>query len=293
MSLDKELVSNLLERIQEGKEDLEDLKQKIEDIRKKNDQLRKLLYREWDPSKFDPENPETYPPCLRDQEKVLKLLDQLNIGVGYAHKLVLEYRYPEQTPKPIQPLPAEKQEKREAPVIVQTAPQGAVEQGYRVRSFWTGWHERAIEKMRLQYLREQAERERERPKILTEKVVRDPVEVGNELLAALNETKKFITDCYLCWPVHRNWAYALNVHEAFRARVTKLLTTIESFTHAALELEAKEVRHMMIAQTSYFTRILEAQAQAPVTIQEITRPYKEEGWRDMDFEPESRRRRRL
>ena len=86
-------------------------------------------------------------------------------------------------------------------------------------------------------------------------------------------------------------AFALNVHEALRDRLTRLLSTIESFCYAALDLEEDEINRQLLQQIGFFTRVLEAQAQAPVTIQEITRPYVgPRGVRDLDFEPPFSRR---
>ena len=290
MSLSDELVRSLLDRVEENQDEMTKLEERIVEIKEVNDVLRDALYGEWsdDEEIFTPYKKESWPPCFRNQSNILTALDGLHEGVGLAHKLVLEYRYPEQKPPPI---PFELLQPREPqpssnPVVVQTQPPPQQEAS-RVRSVFTGFHERAINRDWIKYLRDRDELDRQaRPQILTSEVVRDPVEVGNELLAALNETKEFLTNCYRVWPRRRNRYFALNVHETLRQRVTKLLTIVESFTHAAMELERKEIRHQIIAQTSNFTRILEAQAMAPATIQQITNPYKESGWRDTDFDPD-------
>jgi hypothetical protein len=285
VSLSEEFVEGLLDRIEACESRLDELEERRREIKEAHDQLRELLYEEWDPAGFDAADPQTYPSCLQDQGRVLGLLDELNRGVGYAIKLVIKHRYPgrhPEQPPPTQPPP---QPQSPQPIVLQTQPQQQSE-ATRVRSWWTGWWEVRLEKMRLEYLRELAERET--PRAVTGRVVRDPIEVGNELLAALHETKKFLSDCYLCWPIHRNQAFALNLHEAFRDRVSRLLSTVEAFCYAALELEADEINRQLLQQIGYFTRVLEAQAQAPVTIQEI------HGYRPGGISPEDvfKRRRR-
>ena len=290
MSLSDELVQSLLDRVEENQAEMTKLEERIVEVKEVNDVLRDALYREWSNNDevFHPSKKESWPPCFRNQSDILTALDGLHEGVGLAHKLVLEYRYPEQKPPsiPVEFLQPRESKPPPSSVIVQTQPQSQQEAS-RVRSVFTGFHERAINRDWINYLRERDDLDRQaRPQILTAEVVRDPVEVGNELLAALNETKEFLTNCYRVWPRRRNRYFALNVHETLRQRVTKLLTIVESFTHAAMELERKEIRHQIIAQTSNFTRILEAQAMAPATIQQITNPYKESGWRDTDFDPD-------
>jgi len=290
VSLSDELVQSLLDRVEENQAEMTKLEERIVEVKEVNDILRDALYGEWPRlgEPFEPSRKDSWPPCFMNQSEILTALDGLHEGVGLAHKLVLEYRYPDQKPPPI---PFELLQPREpqhppTPVIVQTQPQPQQEAS-RVKSVFTGFHERAINRDWIEYLRDKDELDRQaRPQILTAEVVRDPVEVGNELLAALNETKEFLTNCYRIWPRRRNRYFALNVHETLRQRVAKLLTIVESFTHAAMELERKEIRHQIIAQTSNFTRILEAQAMAPATIQQITNPYKESGWRDTDFDPD-------
>jgi hypothetical protein len=288
VSLSDELVQSLLDRVEENQAEMTKLEERIVEIKEVNDVLRDALYGEWsdDEEIFTPSKNESWPPCFKNQSNILTALDGLHEGVGLAHKLVLEYRYPEQKSPPILVEPLQPRESQPLPsqVVVQTQPPPQQEAS-RVRSVFTGFHERAINRDWINYLREKDDLDRQaRSQILTSEVVRDPVEVGNELLAALNETKEFITNCYRIWPRRRNRFFALNVHETLRQRVAKLLTIVESFTYAEMELERKEIRHQIIAQTSNFTRILEAQAMAPATIQQITNPYKESGWRDTDFD---------
>jgi len=286
LSLSEDLLDALRDRIEACEKRLDELDERRENLKQTHDEVRKLLYAEWKPDGFNPDDPKTYPPCLRDQRHTLNLLDKLNEGVGYALKLVIKHRYPQNQQEP--PPPPQPTSQPQQPIVIQTGQQQEGG-GPRVRSWWTGFWEVRLEKMRLQYLREMAEREA--PKAVTPRVVRDPIEVGNELLASLHETKKFLCDCYLVWPVHRTAAFALNVHEALRDRLTRLLSTIESFCYAALDLEEDEINRQLLQQIGFFTRVLEAQAQAPVTIQEITRPYVgPRGVRDLDFEPPFSRR---
>ena len=73
--------------------------------------------------------------------------------------------------------------------------------------------------------------------------------------------------------------------------MTRLLSTIEAFCYAALYHDKDKINDQLLQQIGFFTRVLEAQAQAPVTIQEITRPYVgPRGVRDLDFEPPFSRR---
>ena len=286
MSLSEDLIDALRDRIEACEKRLEELDERREYMKETHDEVRKLLYDEWRPEKFDPDDPKTYPPCLRNQRHTLNLLDKLNEAVGYALKFVIKYRYPRNQQEP--PPPVQSTSQPQQPIVIQTGQQQEGG-GSRVRSWWTGFWEVRLEKMRLQYLRELAEREA--PKAVTPRVVRDPIEVGNELLAALHETKKFLNDCYLVWPIHRTWAFALNVHEALRDRLTRLLSTIEAFCYAALDQEKDRINDQLLQQIGFFTRVLEAQAQAPVTIQEISRLYSERGYRDLDFEPRITKRR--
>ncbi len=290
MSLSEDIVRALLDRIESTEKRIDALSEKLEEIIALHDEIRKLLYQEWDPEGFEADDPKTFPPWARDHAEILSLLDELNRGVGYAMKFVIKHRYPGQHPVEVAPTPQPPpQPQPQQPIVIQTGQQQEG-LGSRVRSWWTGWWEVKLEKMRLDYLREMAEKEQ--PKAVTPRVVRDPIEIGNELLAVVHETKKFLCDCYLVWPVHRTAAFALNVHEALRDRVTRLLSTIEAFCTATKELEEDEINRQLLQQIGYFTRILEAQAQAPVTIQEITRPYLgERGLRDTDLEPPISRRR--
>jgi len=285
MSLDPDITRTLLRRIKQSEQELDFVKDRQQEVIALNDRLRDLVYKEWKPAGFDPADRETWPPALRDQGVIMELLDNLNLGVGYTHELVIEHRYPELHRKPEPTPPAPQPQQQQAPVVVQTQPSAPAEGG-RVRSFWTGWWETRIERMRLQAMERQLEARRVPMDVTTERVAEDPVDaMGSRLLGALNATKKFLTDCYLCWPSHVNRFYATLVHENFRARLSRLMGVIESFVYAATNLLIKELTQNINNQMGYFTRILEAQAGTPVTVQEFRRPYLGSGGlKDTDFE---------
>lgn len=296
--LDPHILDAILERIIEAKQDLTKAEQKQDTIIAEHDTLRDYVYVDWNYTDFKRDNTDTYPPVLKHQALVLENLDSLNRGVGFVHELVIKYRYPELQPEQQQ----QQQEQQQTPMQMQQGmgmggsgnpvvinagnrePSIKREDASRVRSFWTGFHERKIEKMRLEHEERMAQNTR-RMDVTTEKVERDPIEGANELMAALNATKRYITDCFLVWDKHRNKYFAKQVHENFRARVARLLGVIESYVYAATDLAIKEIRHVMSQQTHYYTRILEAQAATPTTIQEINKPVSEKGyWSSDDFE---------
>ena len=304
MSLDPMILTTLLERINEGRADLAKAEEKRDEVIALHDQLRDIAYVEWDEDDikgFKKGDRKTWPLVFQNQEAVFGALDQLNLGVGYLHELVITHRYPEmhQQETPIYQPAAPAAPQGTSQVYVQQPPvQIQREDISKVRSFWTGFHERAIEKRRLEHIERIAELEalekRKMPDITTAKVQRDPVEAHNELLAALNATKTFLADCYLCWEGnHKNHYFATQTHTNFRSRVSRLMGAIESFVYATMDLELKEIRNTLNQQMHLFTRILEAQAQQDVTIQEFHKPFKESGYGSLDLEPKTSKRMQL
>ena len=281
------LVAELLKRLAETQTELTKLETDAKDAVSAHDAIRNLLYVDWDHTDFDPKDAKTYPPCLKKSKNILEALDKLSKGISYAHRMVIEYRYPEFSRKtePIQPAKPtpETQERPNPPVVVTQG--NAAQDMTRVRSVWTGWWEARIAKMELESRERLAVQQRkiETPRILSNNVVRDPIEMGNEFIAVLNETKGFYSDCLLQWPRRRNRYFALSVHSTMRERFTKLLTVVESFIYVATALQQKEIMNNLIAQTSHFTRIIEAYALGGVSIQQFTRPYSRDGYSDRNL----------
>lgn len=273
VDFDRNLVEPLIKMLDTIEKDKERLESKLKMIKKQNDKLRNLLYHEYRAEWF----PKKLPKEFKNQATLLRCLDNLNDGVGYAIRVVLKYRYSE--PQVLMEKTETKKVENPTVVIQQPQqPQGPIAAAAsRVKTFWTGWHERSMLKEELKYLRE---KEAEKPRITTSRVVRDPVEIGNEISAVLVETKKFIMDCFRCLPVHYNRWFVLNVHDELRERATKLLSTLEAFVVACTEIDLKDLRLQQIAQTGYFARIAEARAMQPMFYPPMGRPRPYGGYSD-------------
>ena len=294
MSLDPNIVKLLLEQIAESKKELAEAYRRKLDLVQLHDQLRDTVYTNWDETKFDKTNRDTWPAELRDSDVVLDLLDNLNEGVGYCHMLVIKHRYPDLHPVPTPaqqtqaPIPQlSNQGQGQYPFVIQQG-QPPIQQNVS-KGFWSGWHDRSIEKMRMEGQikayelsllgRKETEVTSPNPGTL------DPLDVsGNRLIGALNAVKQFYTDCILCWPDRKNVYFATHTHEKFRARIHRLLGVIESFFYAAMNLEIEEIRREISNQMHLYTSILQAQAGTPVTIQEFNRPFTQEGLTSDNFE---------
>jgi hypothetical protein len=296
VSLDPNIVKLLLEQIAESKKELNEAYKRKQDLIQLHDQLRDTVYANWDEEKFDKTNRDTWPPELRDSDVVLDLLDNLNEGVGYCHMLVIKHRYPDLHPVPApsqqsqtpMPMLSSNQGQPGYPSIVLQQGQPPIQQNVS-KGFWSGWHDRSIERMRMESQlkayelsllgRKETEVTSPNPGTL------DPLDVsGNRLIGALNAVKQFITDCYLCWPDRKNVYFATHTHEKFRSRIHRLLGVIESFFYAAMNLEIEEIRREISNQMHLYTAILQAQAGTPVTIQEFNRPFTQDGLSSDNFE---------
>lgn len=304
--LDPKILGTILRRIEQSEQDVEWLKEKQREIIDLNDQLRAVVYQAWDPEKakrggdggwvpFSPDDPETWPPVLRDQGGILKKLDNLNVGVGLCHDLVIEHRYPELHRKP-EPTPPVNhypgQQASPPPVVIQQQPAQTGGDGSRVRSFAAGFWEHRIARMEIEHEERMEEARRRDLSVTTNRVPEDPIDaMGSRLVAELNVVKKKLNDYFLLWPDYRNRYFAAMVHADFRSRLSRLMGVIESFASSALDLWIKEQSQNLNNQMGHFTRILEAQAGVPVTIQEI-HGYRKEGV-PMEEAFDGRRRRPL
>jgi len=295
VSLDPNIVKLLLEQIAESKKELNEAYKRKQDLIQLHDQLRDTVYANWDEEKFDKANRDTWPPELRDSDVVLDLLDNLNEGVGYCHMLVIKHRYPDLHPVPAPPqqsqtqvpMPSSNQGQLGYPIVLQQG-QPPIQQNVS-RGFWSGWHDRSVERMRMESQLKAYELSllgrRETEVTSPNPGTLDPLDVsGNRLIGALNAVKLFITDCYLCWPDRKNVYFATHTHEKFRSRIHRLLGVIESFFYAAMNLEMEEIRREISNQMHLYTSILQAQAGTPVTIQEFNRPFTQDGLSSDNFE---------
>jgi len=296
MALNAEVLGALLERIRESRKELEDAELRQEELIALHDNVRDVAYADWDPSSFKKEDVRTWPPLLQRPETIFDYLDKLNQGVGYSHRLVIEHRYPEQH-KPATVVSQPVIPDGGGNTIIQTMPPRQIisEDASRARGFWGGYFENQLKQRELKHLEQMRDLDQtiKKKDITTEVIQRDPIEMGNEILGALNATKQFVADVYLCWEGHMNRYFATQAHQNFRSRMSRLIGVIESFVFAATDLDIKEIRGTMTQQLHLYTRILEAQAQTPTTIQEITRPFREKGFDDKDLELDGSKRMHL
>lgn len=260
-NFDQKVLDPMDKLLADTQQDKERLKKNLTTIKRKITGLRNFLYEEWEITDW-PELPKEF--GTKGQYNLLKHLDNLNDGVGYALTIVFKFREAETR------IMMERGDggrtvrghaiQNPQPIVIQQPPEkgGIGNLAARSQGFFGGFWDARITKAQLDYLREREAKSK--PRITTNQVIRDPVEIGNEVSAVLVETKKFIMDCYRCFPSHRNRFFVLNVHDELRERITKLLATLEAFAFASTEIHLRDIRYQQIAQTGYYARIAEARA---------------------------------